>query len=201
VNRGLTSEQARKLLLAAQDDRLYALYVLALYLGLRRGELLGLRWEDVDLDHGVLEVTRTLQRIGGELRAVTPKTKTLRRAVPLFGLCLEAHRERQARDRAAAGDAWHTSGYVFTTVIGTPIEPDNLRRSWYPLREAAALNEVRFHDLRHTCVTLLLDLGAPPHIVREIVGHSDIGVTMSIYAHASLEEKRNALRKLDEHLR
>jgi integrase len=204
VNRGLTIEQARKLLVAAREDRLHALYVLALYLGLRRGELLGLRWEDIDLDQGVLEVRRTLMRVGGELRAVTPKTKTSCRTVPLLGLCVEAlqqHGERQAQDRAAAGETWRASAYVFATVIGTPIEPDNLRRSWYPLRAAAGLDGVRFHDLRHTCVTLLLDLGAPPHIVREIVGHSDLDVTMTIYAHASLDEKRNALRKLDERLR
>ena len=74
------------------------------------------------------------------------------------------------------------------------MEPDNLRRSWYPIREAAGLGAMRFHDLRHRCVTLLLELGTPPHIVRDIVGHSDIDVTMTIYAHASLEEKRAALR-------
>ena len=78
------------------------------------------------------------------------------------------------------------------------MEPDNLRRSWYQIRRAAGLGAGRFHDLRHTCVTLLLDLGAPPHVVREIVGHSDIEVTMTIYAHVSLEEKRKALGKLGE---
>lgn len=78
------------------------------------------------------------------------------------------------------------------------MEPDNLRRSWYQIRRAAGLDMARFHDLRHTCVTLLLDLGAPPHVVREIVGHSDIEVTMTIYAHVSLEEKRKALARLGE---
>jgi integrase len=90
---------------------------------------------------------------------------------------------------------------VFTTTTGTPIEPDNLRRSWYPLRQAAGLGSVVFHGLRHTCVTLLLDLGVPPHIVLDIAGHSAIDVTMTIYAHASLAEKRAALNKLDERLR
>ena len=80
------------------------------------------------------------------------------------------------------------------------MEPDNLRRSWSVIRVAAGLPGVRFHDLRHTCVTLLLDLGVPPHVVREIVGHSAIEVTMTIYAHASLEEKRKALDKLGEAL-
>jgi integrase len=96
----------------------------------------------------------------------------------------------------ATGADWTDHGLVFTTGLGTPIEPGNLRRSWYPLRERAGISDVRFHDLRHTCVTLLLDLGVPPHIVREIVGHSAIEVTMTIHAHASLEERRQALSKL-----
>jgi integrase len=89
-------------------------------------------------------------------------------------------------------------GLVFPSRRGTPMEPDNLRRSWDQIRRAAGIGQVRFHDPRHTCVTLLLDLGVPPHVVREIVGHSDIGVTMTIYAHASLDEKRKALGKLGE---
>jgi integrase len=204
VNRGLTVAQARKLLAVSRDHRLHALYVLAVYLGLRRGELLGLRWRDVDLDAGVIEVRSSLQRVGGELRAVTPKTRSSRRTVPLIGLCGEAllaHREHQNAERAGAGLGWLDTGYVFTTSAGTPIEPANLRRSWYPLRDAAGLRPVRFHDLRHTCVSLLLDLGAPPHVVREIVGHADLSVTMMIYAHASQEEKRAALGRLDDRLR
>ncbi len=204
VNRGLTVAEARELLRAAEGDRLRALYVLALFLGLRRGELLGLRWDDVDLDAGSLTIRRNLQRVGGELRAVDPKTGKSRRTVPLLGLTADAlrdHRGVQAKDREAAGSAWVETGYVFTSVIGTPIEPGNLRRSWYPLRAKIGADAVRFHDLRHTCVSLLLDLGVPPHIVRDIAGHSAIEVTMTIYAHAALEEKRNALRKLDDELR
>jgi integrase len=203
IDRGLTVHQARKLLAVSRADRLHALYVLALYLGLRRGELLGLRWADLDLTGGVLEVRQTLQRIDGELRAVSPKTRSSRRTVPLIQVCVEAlrrHRQHQARERLAAGSAWQDTGYVFTSTTGTPIEPDNLRRSWYPLRQAAGLDGVVFHGLRHTCVTLLLNLGVPPHIVRDIAGHADIDVTMTIYAHVSLDEKRAALDKLNEHL-
>jgi integrase len=204
VNRGLTVDQARLLLKAAQGDRLFALYVLALYLGLRRGELLGLQWSDIDFDAEAVTVRRTLQRVGGELRTVTPKTRTSRRTVPLIGLCvdaLKAHRDQQAAEAKQAGEDWRHTDHVFATTVGTPIEPDNLRRSWYPLRTAIGAEATRFHDLRHSCVTLLLDLGVPPHIVRDIVGHADIGVTMTIYAHASLEEKRAALRKLDDRLK
>jgi integrase len=104
-------------------------------------------------------------------------------------------------EREHAWPDWEDHGLVFPPRRGTPMEPDNLRRSLTQIRRAAGLDAVRFHDLRHTCVTLLLDLGVPPHVVREIAGHSDIDVTMTIYAHVSLEEKRKALRKLGEALR
>ena len=201
VNRGLSVQQAKAVMAAAADHRLSALYVLALYLGLRRGELLGLRWQDVDLDEAKLEVVYNLQRVSGALRLVPPKTEDSARTVPLPPVCVEAlraHRQRQAADRAQAWPDWEDHGLVFPSRRGTPMEPDNLRRSWSLIRQAAGLGPTRVHDLRHTCVTLLLDLGAPPHVVREIVGHSDIEVTMTIYAHVSLEEKRKALAKLGE---
>lgn len=203
VNRGLTTAQARAVLRAAADRRLYALYVLALCLGLRRGELLGLRWIDVDLDGEKLEVVQTLQRVRGQLRFVQPKTEDSARTVPLPKFCvlaLREHRKRQFAERSQAWPDWEDHGLIFPSRRGTPMEPDNLRRSWGAIRQAAGLGPTRFHDLRHTAVTLLLDLGVPPHIVREIVGHSDIEVTMTIYAHVSLDDKREALRKLGDAL-
>ncbi|TMQ89787.1 site-specific integrase [Actinomadura soli] len=229
VNRGLTVDQAREVLKAAQNERLYALYVLALCLGLRRGELLGLRWEDVRLvgcracggeggtldgeacgrcresgiESATLEVVQTLQRVGGALRFVPPKTDDSKRTVPLPDLCITAlceHRVRQDNERADAWPNWQDHGLVFPSRLGTPMEPDNLRRSWGRIREAAGLKSMRFHDMRHTCISLLLALGVPPHIVRDVVGHSDIEVTMTIYAHTSLDDKRVALRKLGDAL-
>lgn len=207
VGRGLSVDDARAVLGAAESDRLYALYVVALYLGLRRGELLGLAWADVDLDGSDsdgprLEVRQTLQRVDGRLQLVPPKTRMSRRTVPLPGVvwdALDGHRKRQVEERDQAGERWRESGLVFTTTTGSPIEPDNLRRSWYRVREVLA-EPTRFHDLRHTCVSLLLDRGVPPHVVREIVGHSAIDVTMTIYAHASLSEKRRAMARLDGRL-
>jgi integrase len=111
---------------------------------------------------------------------------------------LKAHRAKQAAELLAAGVPG--CGLVFTSLVATPIEPDNLRRSWHALREGAGLPTVRFHDLRHSHVTLLLDLGVPPHIVMRIVGHTTLDVTMGIYAHAALEEQRQALRKLEDRL-
>lgn len=204
VNRGLTASQARAVLNAAGSHRFGALYVLALYLGLRRGELLGLRWRDIDLDDARLEVSQTLQRVGGTLLLVPPKTEGSRRTVPLPAPCVEAlhdHRKKQFAERSGAWPDWAEHDLVFPSRRGTPMEPDNLRRSWYAIRKDAGLGQTRFHDLRHTCVTLLLDLGAPPHVVREIVGHSAIEVTMTIYAHVSLDEKRKALSRLGETLK
>jgi integrase len=203
VGRGLSVVQAKALLRAAQTERLHALYVLAVYLGLRRAELLGLRWADVDLEAERLQVTQTLQRVDGHLQFVPPKTRHSRRTVHLPSPCLDAlrqHRASQDRERLSLGAAWQDSGLVFTTTVGTPIEPDNLRRSWDKVRASTGDPPVRFHDLRHTCVSLLLDEGTPPHVVREIVGHSAIEVTMTIYAHASLDEKRTAMRRLGERL-
>ncbi|WP_053914681.1 tyrosine recombinase XerC [Streptomyces sp. TP-A0875] len=202
TGKGLSVADARLLLRESADDRLHALYVLALVLGMRRGELLGLRWDAVDLDRQTLIVERALQRVAGELRLVRPKTVASVRTVPLPPAVVKAlteHREQQAQERAAAGTEWKEHGLIFTSRIGTPLEPDNLRRSWYPLRARLGL-EIRFHDLRHSAVSLLLDLGVPPHVVRQIVGHSDIGVTMKVYAHASLDEQRKALRKLGDTL-
>ncbi|SEG91101.1 Site-specific recombinase XerD [Thermomonospora echinospora] len=229
VNRGLTVDQARAVLQAAKDERLYALYVLALCLGLRRGELLGLRWQDIALmpcracdgeggeadgaecevcagngiESATLEVVQTLQRVGGALRFVRPKTDDSERTIPLPALCITAlceHKIRQHAERADAWPDWQDHGLVFPSRLGTPMEPDNLRRSWGRIRETAGLEGVRFHDMRHTCVSLLLHLGVAPDVVREIVGHSDIEVTMTIYAHTSLDEKRAALRKLGDAL-
>ena len=203
VGFGLSLAEARRLLAAVRADRLYAVYVLALSVGLRRGELLGLRWADVDLDGGELHVRQAVHRVGGELRFTEPKTRHSRRTIPLPALARDAlreHKARQATDRLAAGPGWRDSGLVFTTATGTGIEPRNLNRHWYGLRTRAGLPSVRFHDLRHTCVTLLLDAGVPPHIVQAIAGHSGIQVTMSIYAHAAQEEQRKALRSLGERL-
>ncbi len=153
----------------------------------------------LDLD----QVNHTLQRVGGVLRFQPPKTRHSRRTIPLPAPCLEAlraHRVAQGKERLAAGGVWFDMGMVFTTAIGTPIEPDNLRRSWYVARKVLGDPPPRFHDLRHTCVSLLLAEGAPPHVVQQIVGHSAIDVTMTIYAHASLEEKRTALGRLGERL-
>ncbi|MFD8386483.1 tyrosine-type recombinase/integrase [Streptomyces sp. NPDC059679] len=198
---GLEPVAARGLLATVKEDRLYALYLLALTLGLRKGELLGLRWDAVDLEKGELSVTRSLQRIKGELVSAQPKTRYSCRTIPLPPFVLDAlrdRREQQHEEHASCGDEWLNTGYVFTTAVGSPMDPRNLNRHWYATRKRTGLDGYRFHDLRHSFVSLLLDLGAAPHIVREIAGHSDLQVTLGVYAHASAEEKRKALTQLSE---
>src|SRR5215467_13875689 len=139
---------------AADKHRLYALHVLAVFLGLRRGELLGLRWQDVDLVGAKLEVVQTLQRVSKSLRLVPPKTDDSARTIPLPAVCVKAlreHRKRQFAERVEAWPDWQDHGLVFPSRRGTPMEPDNLRRSWSEIRRQAGLEAVRFHDLRHTC--------------------------------------------------
>ncbi|WP_019707159.1 site-specific integrase [Streptomyces xinghaiensis] len=182
-----------------RKDRLYALYVLVLALGLRKGELLGLTWDAVDLDAGEPSVTQTLQRVKGELSVARPKTRYSERTIPLPPFAVDAllqRRKEQQDEREFCGSEWLDSGFVFTTSVGSPLDPRNLNRHWYATRRRAGLDGYRFHDLRHSFVSLLLDMQAPPHVVREIAGHSDLQVTLGVYAHASTAEKRRALEKL-----
>jgi integrase len=199
--KGLAPEQARHLLAVVRRDRLYALYSLALLLGLRKGELLGLHWSDLDLESGELTVSQNLQRIKGELVVALPKTRYSKRTIPLPAPVVAALRQRhqdQQAERKTCGAEWLDTGFVFTTAVGSPFDPRNLNRHWYATRKRAGLDAFRFHDLRHSFVSLLLDLGVPPHVVREIAGHSDLQVTIGIYAHASAAEKRKALTSLSE---
>jgi integrase len=199
----LTAEEAGRLLDAAKGDRLEALYVLALTTGLRRGELLGLRWQDIDLDARVLHVRRSLQiDEDGKWRSGDPKTKRSRRPVLLVDMAVEAlkqHRQHQDHERKVAGELWKDSTLVFSNTVGGPIwGEDLLKRSFYPLLQRAGLRRVRFHDLRHSTATLLLTCGVHPKIVSEILGHSRISITMDLYTHVSEDMQREAVDRLQE---
>lgn len=190
--RPLTLEEAKKFLDAAREDRLYAMYVLAVTCGLRFGELLGLQWEDVDLEGRRLTVKNQLQWLPGpngksEPCFIPPKTAKSRRTIPLPDVAvfaLKRHKTEQARERLRAGDVWQDWGLIFTSEIGTPLDPSNVRnRSFYPLLQKAGLPRIRFHDLRHTCATLLLSQGVHPKLVQEQLGHSEISMTLDTYSH------------------
>lgn len=198
--RPLDVEEARRLLDAARGDRLYALWEVALGIGLRRGEALGLHWQDVDLEAGALRVEQTLQRTGGRLVLAPPKTARSRRTVPLPPVCvaaLRAHRVAQAREQLAVGPAWQDSGLVFTTGLGTAIEPRNVNRSFAALCRRAGLRPIRLHDLRHTCATLLLAHGVSARVVMETLGHSQIAITMNTYTHVLPVLQREAADRMD----
>jgi integrase len=199
--RVLSATEGLALLRVNRDDRLFAALVLLLLLALRRSEPLGLRWEDVDLDAGVLRVRQGLHRLDHELRFLEPEPETARsrRSVPLPGLCIDAlrdHTKRQEVERDAAR-VWSDSGLVFVTPIGTPIDPRNFSRLFAGWCGRAEVPVVRLHDLRHTCVTLLLSLGVPPRVVMEIVGHSALEMTMNVYGHVALDDQREALDRLN----
>jgi integrase len=185
--RPLSPEEARRLLEASRGDRLEALYVLAVHTGMRQGELLALKWEDVDLNEGVLRVRRTLARDGGRISLGEPKTKKSRRTVHLTGAAVEAlrnHLERQLEDMGQLGDLYRDHGLVFTSEVGTLINPTNLRRrSFAPLLVRAGLPEIRFHDLRHTCASLLLSRNVHPKYVQELLGHATVAITLDTYSH------------------
>ena len=184
----LTIDQARHLLAAAKNDRLYALYVVVLMLGLRRGEALGLRWADVDLDAGTLRVEQQVIRVPGKGLVVSPlpKTASSRRINHLPGFALDVlrqHRLRLLQERLRAGGRWREHDLVFPSSVGTPIEPRNLTRHLHRLCGEAGLKPERFHNLRHTAASIGFAEGLDPKMIQHMLGHSSIGVTMDTYTH------------------
>jgi integrase len=177
--------QAQRLLEAARGDRLAAAYAVAIALGLRQGELLGLRWEDVDLEAGTIRVGHALQKIEGELQLVEVKTRGSHRTVnmPAFvAKALVEHRQRQEVERDKV-PGWVDSGFVFTVPHGEPLDADRLRRSFAALLTRAGLPRMRFYDLRHACASLLLSQGVPLRSIMELLGHSTITLTANTYTH------------------
>lgn len=183
----LSRGEARRLLEAARDNRLEALYVLAVHCGLRQGELLGLRWEDIDLEAATLQVRRVLTTAKEGPKFTAPKTARSRRTIMLNRQAVEAlrrHHDRQFEESTQFADEWQDYGLVFATTAGTPINPRNLTgRSFKPLLKQADLPDIRFHDLRHTCATLLLSSGVHPKLVQELLGHATIAITLDTYSH------------------
>jgi integrase len=183
--RPLSEEQVKKLLETAQGDKLEALYILAVHTGMRSGEILGLRWQDVDLQSGTVQVRRSV--FGGRTEA--PKSANGNRSIRLTETSIRAlqHHER-------------ASEWVFSTSVGTPISVHNLHnRSWKPLLARAGLpHNTRFHDLRHTCATLLLTKGVHPKIVQEMLGHFSITITLDTYSHVLPNMQEKAVEAMED---
>jgi len=196
----LDVQQARRLLAVIEGHRLSALFSTALVLGLRRGEVLGLSWPDLDFNAGSVSVRHSLQRLDGSLQLVPPKTRasvSLLAAPPGLMKMLAKHRVQQQVERLALGSDWPGLDLVFTSTVGTPLEPRNVSRAWDAVRREADLPNLRFHDLRHSCATILTALGVHPRVIMEMLRHSQIGVTMNTYSHVSLVLQREAADALE----
>ena len=194
----LTVEQVRAFLAAARSDRYYALWVLALTTGMRIGELLGLKWSDIDLDTGRLEVKRQLQELPSSIELTELKTRRSRRRIELSGIAVAALREH----RAQLGAIPLPDVLVFTDRRGGPLRRSNLtRRSFQDILDRAELPRIRLHGLRHTAATLQLSQGAHPKVVQEMLGHASIALTLDTYSHSVPSLQREAASRMDEILR
>lgn len=195
-------DQARKLLTTAQGERLEAAYVLALSTGMREGELLALKWRDVDLDEGVIRIQTTLKRAPLGKRTIgKPKTAGSRRKVmltPTAQSALKRHKVRQLEERLQAGPGWQDHDLVFTNTVGNALDPTNFYRYQYkPLLKRAGLPYIRFHDLRHSAATLLLLSGVHPKVVSEMLGHSSINITLNLYSHVLPDMQASATTAME----
>lgn len=186
------------------EHRLCALFAVGVALGLRKGELLALRWEDVDLDGGTLRVRQTVQRLPHiGLVFGPPKSLRSRRTIPLpraSAKALRRHRAVQAAEALSAGPAWTDSSLVFTSTVGTLFEPRNLTRLFDELIAEAGVRRIRFHDMRHTCASLLLAQNVPARVVMEVLGHSQLSMTTDLYSHVMPTALREAATAMDRAL-
>ena len=196
-----THDEARRFLQAAKGDRLGALYAVALTMGLRQGEALGLRWQDIDLELGYLRIEKQLQRFDGHFTLAEPKTSRSRRTLVMPKAIAEAlrlHRGKQEAERDNAVPTWNARDLVFCTPGGEPLDGTVVTHHFHRLLDRASLPQRRFHDLRHSCATLLLAQGVPARVVMEVLGHSQIALTMNTYTHVLPELKRDAAQRMNE---
>jgi integrase len=197
----LTIEQAQKLLQHVQGHSLEGLITVALATGMRRGELLGLRWQDIHFDTKSLQIQRTIsrQRKKGIVES-EPKTSRGRRNIILPPFAIEAlkeHRTRQLEVRLKVGSAWEESNFVFCNGHGGFLEPSQLHMMFRNLLKEADLPQIRFHDLRHSAATMMLTMGVHPKVVQELLGHSSISLTLDTYSHVLPSMQQEAMDKLD----
>ncbi len=211
--RALTVAQARQLLDTAEGDRLEAAFLLLLSYGLRRGELLGLMWADLDRSRRTLEVRRAVRlrktarrddgtyigRVTSRVEFAELKTRRSRRVLFLTDgtlMALEKHARRQEEEREAAGDLWAENGLIFTSLVGTPIDPDNFAKAFVRLCETAGLGHWHPHEARHSAASVMLAQGVPLEVVSEVVGHSSIYITKDVYGHLAEGAKRDAAERM-----
>lgn len=196
--RPLTAGEARAFLASVAGDRFGPLFLAAIGTGMRQGELLGLRWQDVDLDAGTITVRHTLER--GSRVLAEPKTERARRTLSLPSGVLTGLREqrrRQLEERMATGGRWHDGDFVFAAGNGRPLDPRNVLRAFHTALAAAALPRQPFHAMRHACATLLLEQGEELSVVSRILGHADLSTTADVYAHFTRGLSERAAARMD----
>lgn len=196
-----TVDEARTFLESARadGDPMYAGYVLLLVLGLRRGEMLGLAWEDVDLGHGEALIAWQVQRVDGQLLRRRTKTPSSDAPLPLPDIAaraLERHRVEEGRRRLTAGEMWGDCGLVFTTRLGDPVDPRNFHRDFKLRAQKAGVPVIPVHATRRTCASLLVTLDVHPRVAMAVLRHSRIALTMDVYSQVSSHATRAALREL-----
>ena len=197
--RSLSAQQSAALLDAAQGSEFGPAIETALYTGLRLGELLGLRWEDLDLHSGRLSVQQTARSVRGGVTFGPTKTHRSRRRLSIPATAVEGLRgvrAGQLEHRLRAGTAWHDSDLVFTDALGHSMTRERLRAAFYGLLETAGLPRVRLHDLRHTHATLMLSQGEHPKVVSERLGHATVGITLDTYSHVLPDLQAEAAERL-----
>lgn len=205
----LTLEEQIKFLEAVKNDRLCSTFTLALASGVRLGELLAIRWQDVDFKEGVIKIRQALSRVKvldensptkTKLIFQEPKTKAGKRSIPIPPAViteLKKHKKKQNEEKLIAGPAYIDNDLVFCTEIGKPTEPTNLIRKFKSLIKQAGLKNVNFHALRHTYATRLLEVNEHPKVVQEILGHSSISMTLDTYSHVMPDVKKAAAAKIN----
>jgi integrase len=197
----LTSDEIEKLIAVAKGHWLEPVLILAVTTGMRRGELVALRWSDVDLNKGVLHVQRTASRVGSYgIVENDPKTRSSRRKVVLSNVALKmlkGHRLYQDQIKVKAGNGWKNMNLVFYDEIGGYLSVDKILKEFHALLDKAGLPRMRFHDLRHSAATILLTMGVHPKVVQELLGHSTIAMTMDTYSHLLPSMQKDAADKMD----
>jgi integrase len=198
----LNEEQIQQFLITATGSPFKAIYYLALVTGMREGELLGLKWSDLDWNKGVLFVQRQLQQIDGQGYVfMPPKTKAGRRQIKVGSATLkqlEAHQARQAFDRERVGERWQENDLIFPTTLGTPLDYKRVTTEFKRLLKRAGLPNLRFHDLRHTSLNALMEMGTPVNTVQRRGGHAKPSTTVDIYGHATARSQEEAAEKIEE---
>lgn len=193
-------DEVNRFLQTAKEDRYYIVFYLAVTTGMRQGEILGLRWSDVNLKDGLLSIRQTLSH-DGKTFINGAKTKASLRTIALSEATikkLQNHKMISSQEKLAIGPGYLNHNLVISTQIGSPVNPANIRRSFNRLTEVACLPRIRFHDLRHTHASLLLSKGINIKVISERLGHSNIKITLDTYSHVLPTMQKEAMQKLDE---